>query len=271
MDHVRAKVLPDRQSSAVREAKKNAELLKADPNRRVTWHQKNFLDKWWQLGWRRGELVTAIRRLSRYIALSRVAVETRQSVYAFVSPDIRPADALQVFAFEDDYSFGILHSSYHRAYFEGRCSKMRVDLRYTPKTVWDTFPWPQAPTDETAGRVAQAAKALLDYREAWLIEGITLEVQYNALREPGRHPLRKLQEALDAAVATAYGFSSEDDVLAQLLALNLSIAEQEDEGGAPPRRPGNEGLAGTKLTSYRIEPGIRLDGQAPVSPTGRVT
>ena len=26
------------------------------------------------------------------------------------------------------YSMGILHSTYHRRYFEERCSKMRVDL-----------------------------------------------------------------------------------------------------------------------------------------------
>ena len=93
-------------------------------------------------------MVNALSALSRYIVLSRVAVVTRQSVYAFVSPEIRPADALQVFAFEDDYSFGVLHSTHHRSYFEERCSKMKVDLRYTPKTVWDTYPWPQAPTTE---------------------------------------------------------------------------------------------------------------------------
>jgi hypothetical protein len=259
MNHLRTKVLPDRQESAKREAERNARLLKANPKANVTWHQKNFLDKWWQLGWRRPQMVREIGVLNRYIALSRVAVEDRPSVYAFVSPKIRPADALQVFAFEDDYSFGILHSSYHRAYFEERCSKMRVDLRYTPNTVWDTFPWPQAPTAETAGAVAVAAKAILDHREAWLIEGITLEAQYNSLREPGRNPLRKLQETLDAAVAVAYGFSSDDDSLAQLLALNLSIARQESDEGAPPRPPGNLGLPGTMLTEYRIEPPFALD------------
>jgi hypothetical protein len=258
MDHLRKTVLPDRQAGAEREAKRNKELLEANPNRTVTWHQKNFLDKWWQLGWRRGELINAISGLSRYIALSRVAVWTRQSVYAFVSPEIRPADALQVFAFEDDYSFGILHSTHHRAYFEERCSKMRVDLRYTPNTVWDTFPWPQAPTEEQVDAVADAAARLIELRDERLVDGLSLEKQYNSLRDPGRNPLRKLQEELDEAVAAAYGFSQDDDVLAQLLALNLSIAEQERDGLTEPRRPGNEGLANTKRTTSRIEPPIRL-------------
>jgi len=66
------------------------------------------------------------------------------------------------------------------------------------------------------------------------------------LREPGRNPLRNLQEKLEA-VGVAYGFSSDDEALAQLLALNQSIAEEE-RGGVTSRRPGNEGLANTKRT-----------------------
>jgi hypothetical protein len=258
MNHIRRNVLPDRQASAQREAEKNKALVEANPGRNVTWHQRNFLDRWWQLGWRRPELVRAVSHLSRYIALSRVAVHSRQSVYAFVSPEIRPADALQVFAFEDDYSFGVLHSTYHRRYFEERCSKMRVDLRYTPNTVWDTYPWPQAPTDEQVDAVADCATALISLRDARLADGMSLEKQYNSLRDPGRNPLRKLQEELDAAVAIAYGFSPDEDALSQLLALNLSIAAQEKDGLTEPRRPGNEGLANTKRTSSRIEPPTRL-------------
>jgi hypothetical protein len=254
MAYLRTTVLPDRQVSAAREADKNGRLLDANPGRNVTWHQRNFLDKWWQLGWRRQEMVSAITGLSRYIALSRVAVWTRQSVYAFVDPEIRPADALQVFAFEDDYSFGILHSSYHRAYFEERCSKMRVDLRYTPNTVWDTFPWPQAPTEEAVDAVAAVSARLIAFRDERLADGLSLEQQYNSLRDPGRNPLRILQEELDVTVADAYGFSPDDDPLAQLLSLNLSIAEQENSGLTEPRRPGNNGLAGTHRTTTRIVP-----------------
>jgi len=64
--------------------------------------------------------------------------------------------------------------------------------------------------------------------------------------------------ATDAAVEVAYGFNTEEDTLTQLLALNQSIAEQERSGLTEPRRPGNEGLPGTKRTSSRIEPPIRL-------------
>jgi hypothetical protein len=253
MDHLRATVLPDREASAAREEEKNRKLVAANPNRSVTWHQRNFLEQWWQLGWRREQMVDSITSLTRYIALSRVAVQTRQSVYAFISPDIRPGDALQVFAFEDDYSFGILHSTYHRTYFEERCSKMRVDLRYTPNTVWDTFPWPQAPSEGAVDAVTDTAARLIEFRDERLADGLSLEQLYNSLRDVGRNPLRTLQEELDAAVATAYEFSQDDDPLVQLLALNLSIASQEEGGLTEPRRPGGSGLRDTKRTGSRIE------------------
>src|SRR5207245_2724603 len=113
----------------------------------------------------RADMVEAISALDRYIALSIVAVVGRPSIYAFLSPAIRPAAALQVFAFNDDYSFGILQSSIHRAWFDARCSTMRRDPRYTPDTVFDSFPWPQAPTEETVEGVVSAVEAVINYRD----------------------------------------------------------------------------------------------------------
>lgn len=135
---------------------------------------------------------------------------------------------------------------------------MRVDLRYTSRTVFDTFPWPQAPTEETVGMVVDVVERLVALRDERLADGISLEAQYRSLRDPGRNALRTLQEQLDKAVAAAYGFSDADDALAQFLALNQSIAEQENTGLTEPRRPGNEGLADTKRSTSRIEAPIRL-------------
>jgi hypothetical protein len=46
-------------------------------------------------------------------------------------------------------------------------------------------------------------------------------------------------------------------LLAQILALNLSLAELEQAGGAV-RGPGPHGLANTTRTTWRIEPAHRL-------------
>jgi hypothetical protein len=257
-DRLRELALPVRQDKARQEAARNAEVLAENPAARVNWHHRNFLERWWQLAYRRADMVKAIEALPRYIALSRVAVENRQSVYSFVSPRIRPGDAVQVFAFDDDYSFGILHSSIHRLWFERRCSTMRVDLRYTSRTVWDTFPWPQAPTDEHVGTVVAVVERLLAFREERLAAGIDFGAQYSSLRDPGRNPLRDLHAQLDEAVMALYGFTNDDDLLAQVLALNESIAEEEALGTTQPRGPGDTGLADTKRTTSMIEPELEL-------------
>lgn len=106
--------------------------------------------------------------------------------------------------------------------------------------------------------MVDVVERLINFRDERLAEGITLEKQYVSLRDPGRNPLRDLQDELDHAVADVYGFNPEEDVLAQLLALNQSIASEEAAGITQPRRPGNEGLTGTKRTSSRIEPAHRL-------------
>ena len=48
-----------------------------------------------------------------------------------------------VFPFADDYSFGILQSGIHWAWFTAKCSTLTERFRYTSDTVFDTFPWPQ--------------------------------------------------------------------------------------------------------------------------------
>ncbi|MEA2276808.1 MAG: hypothetical protein QOC78_1768 [Solirubrobacteraceae bacterium] len=257
-DHLKATVLPMREAEAAQEAADNAELAKQRPNARLNWHHRGFLSRWWRHSYRRDDMLTVIEQLPRFIALSRVAVESRQSVYHFVSPAIRPGDRLQVFALDDDYSFGILHSTFHRLWFEGTGSRQGKGkgVTYATKT-WQTFPWPQAPTEETVTGVVDVVERLLDFRESKVTAGTPLITLYDTLREPGKNPLRDLHDELDAAVGAAYGFNTEDDPRAQLLALNASIAAEE-QAGRTARGPGTAGLAGTRRTSYRIDPAVQL-------------
>jgi hypothetical protein len=70
------------------------------------------------------------------------------------------------FAFSDDYSFGILQSGIHWSWFIATCSKLKGDFRYTPESVFDTFPWPQKPKHEDIKAVAEAAVTLRALRQA---------------------------------------------------------------------------------------------------------
>jgi hypothetical protein len=173
-------------------------------------------------------MLNEILNLKRYIVCARV---TKRPIFQFISNEIRPNDALMVFAFDDDYSFGIINSKYHWEWFREKCSTLKGDWRYTTDSVWDTFPWPQNPSTVQIEEVAKASKALRDGRNRIMAENkMSLRDLYRLLEKPGKNPVRDLQNALDRAVTKAYGFDERDDLLEQLLNLNFKIAEREQNG-----------------------------------------
>ena len=199
-------------------------------------HHIQFYERWWQLAWGRSDLIKSLSILrGRYIACSRV---TKRPLFVFVSGAIRPGDALQAFTFDDDYSFSVIQSHCHWTWFVAKCSKLKSDYRYTPPSVWDTFPWPQSPSKKDILAVAEAGRQVRAVRDEHLprIEG-GLRALYRTLELPGKSPLRDAHEALDAAVLKAYGFNAKNDLLAQILELNLDVAARE-KAGEPVTAPG---------------------------------
>ena len=163
--------------------------------------------------------------LSRYIVCSRV---TKRPIFIFLSPDTRPNDSLQVFAFEDDYSFGVLASNTHWQWFVAQCSTLAGRFRYTSNTVFDTFPWPQNPSMAAVESVRDAARALRAERVRVMRENNwSLRDLYRSIELPGEHPLKTAQNGLDRTVRSAYGMGERDEQLEFLLDLNRELAERE--------------------------------------------
>jgi hypothetical protein len=232
---VKNAVLPDRQQAAEKEEKRNEKVLKNNPDARVNVHHANFLKQWWLLSWAREEMIDEIKRLTRYITCGRVA---KRPIFEFISPDIHPNDACMVFPFEDDYSFGILQSGIHWAWFVAKCSTLTERFRYTSDTVFDTFPWPQSPAPADVVRVADASKALRTVRRKLMEEAnLTFRKLYRLAELPGKNALKDAQSELDAAVRSAYGMSGTQDPLAFLLALNEQVSLLEAKG-SPVQAPG---------------------------------
>lgn len=229
---VEERVLPYVQGYADRE---RAETSKS------TGQDQNWLQTWWQHFRCRDEMVARINVLSRYIACSDT---TKRPVFVFIHPGIRPDHKLRVFAFDDDYSFGMLQSYAHWLWFITKCSKLTERFNYTSTSVFDPFPWPQSPTIAQIDAVAEAGQEVRRVRADALtkIKG-GLRALYRTLELPGKNPLKDAHAALDRAVLDAYGFSSKKDLLAQLLALNLDVARREKAGepvtapGVPPDYP----------------------------------
>jgi SAM-dependent methyltransferase len=229
--HVEREVLPTWRANADR----------ADPDEPE--HHRR-LQLWWRLKRRRPEMLAAVAALPRYIACVR---HTKRPIFEFLHHDIRPDSALTVFAFADDYSFGILQSSVHWQWFAARCSSLGRTFRYTNETVFDSFPWPQTADVADIDRVASCARALRALRARALDEADGLRAVYRDLeRSSARHPLRDAHAELDAAVLHAYRFTASDDILARLLELNRRIAAVADAigPGVPPTHSHPEGLLG---------------------------
>lgn len=80
-----------------------------------------------------------------------------------------------VFARDDDYFFGVLHSKLHEVWSlrMGTWLGKGNDPRYTPTTTFETFPFPWSPGEEDESSAAYAAistaaQQLHEEREAWL-------------------------------------------------------------------------------------------------------
>jgi hypothetical protein len=197
-------------------------------------HHKGFLKYWWRHSFDRPEMINLLATMPRYIVCSDT---TKRPVFAFISREIRPDHKLRVFAFGDDYSFGILQSHAHWLWFVTKCSKLKSDFNYTSSTVFDTFPWPQSPEAKAVSAVAAAGREVRRIRAEALpkLKG-GLRALYRTLELPGANPLKDAHAALDAAVLAAYGFTAKADLLAQLLALNREVAaklERADPVTAP--------------------------------------
>jgi len=200
-------------------------------------HHRAFLSHWWQLSFGRPEMLSVIKPLNRYLACAYV---TKRPIFIFISSGIRPSNLIQVFGFEDDYSFGVLQSSLHWIWFVTKCGKLKGDFRYSAESVFDTFPWPQEPTRAQIQAVAEASVALRALRSETMRKlSYSLRDLYRTLEEPGDNPLREAQTRLDAAVRAAYGVADDVDPLAFLLELNLACAAKEKAGEkiTPPGLP----------------------------------
>jgi SAM-dependent methyltransferase len=231
-------VLVDREEAAAQEQTRNATLERGPSEKKANRHHGAFLRRWWLLSYARGNLITKLGTLTRYIACSRV---TKRPIFEFISTSIRPGDALCIFPVEDDYSFGILQSNMHWAWFKARCSTLKGDWRYTSNSVFDSFPWPQDPSAKHVAAVATAAVALRTLRHTLSARHkLSLRALYASAEEPGAHPLKDAQAALDVAVRAAYGVGAKKDPLAFLLDLNEVCADRESKGktitgpGLPP-------------------------------------
>jgi len=204
---------------------------------RSTNNRQVYRERWWQYAEARPEMRRALAPLSRYLVTPLVS---KHRVFVWVDSNVIPANLLNVFARDDDYFFGVLHSRAHEIWSLRMGTSLEDRPRYTPTTTFETFPFPYLPgreptADPAYARIAAAARALHEQRTAWLhppdmmqIAGAgvalrerTLTTLYNALADyrAGKTisksnaaqafapTLAALHAELDRAVLAAYGWA----------------------------------------------------------------
>lgn len=183
---------------------------------------------WWLFGANASGMRTTISALSRYATVGRVG---KRMLMAWQPAIVCPSDLVGVFAFNDDYSMGILLSRAHDAWAWEQSSTLKGDLRYTPTTVFATFPWPDPVTDDQRQAVATAASTLYARRSELCREhNMGLTALYNLMDDGGFTDLAALHKKLDIAVAAAYGWPASvaqnpTELVARLTTLNREIVE----------------------------------------------
>ena len=201
----------------------------------------SYAEKWWQYAEARPGIRTALRGKLQYIATPGVA---KHRIFVWVKPEVLCNQGTLVFARDDDYFFGVLHSMLHEPWARAMDTQLREaqsGFRYTSTSTFETFPFPWPPGQEPKGdprvqAIAGAARELVEKRDAWLnppgagdaeLKKRTLTNLYN--QRPAW--LTLAHRKLDEAVLNAYGWPhnlSDEDILARLLDLNLQRAAAGD-------------------------------------------
>lgn len=188
--------------------------------------------KWWQFGEPRVGMRAALDGQTRYIATGR---HSKRFGLAWCDAWTMASDATNVFAFDDNFSMAVLQSRTHVAWAWQQSSTLKGDLRYTPTSVFMTFPWPDRTTDAQRDRAADACRRLLARRSELCLEHqIGLTKLYNAMDDGAYADLKALHKELDEAVADCYGWpkpvaQNDKELVVKLTELNRQIIE----GGRP--------------------------------------
>src|SRR5208337_660662 len=165
-------------------------------------------------------------------------------LFVWLDHSVLPDHQLYIFARDDDYFFGVLHSRAHEVWARAQGTQLREvesGFRYTPTSTFETFPFPWPPGKEPKDSplveaISAAARELVRQRDNWLnppdaapeaLAKLTLTNLYN------KRPkwLENAHARLDKAVFAAYGWPAAltgEEILSRLLKLNQERAARAD-------------------------------------------
>lgn len=161
-----------------------------------------------------------------YLVVPEVSSERREYVpIGWLAPPIIPSNKLLVVEEASLWSFGVLTSRMHMAWLRDIGGRLESRYQYSPGLVYNTFPWPEAGSQQRKN-IETLAQAVLDARA--LPKNATSSLA--DLYDPDTMPfeLRKAHRALDAAVDKLYrarGFNSDRERVEHLFPLYEALVQ----------------------------------------------
>jgi hypothetical protein len=119
---------------------------------------------WWLHAETCSGMREALAGFQRFLTTPRVS---KYRIFSWADIIVLPDDGIYVFARDDDYFFGVLHSRFHEVWALKLGTRLETRPRYTPTSCFETFPFPE-PTDEQKIDISTAAIELNELREKWL-------------------------------------------------------------------------------------------------------
>lgn len=160
-----------------------------------------------------------------YLLIPRHSSQSRNYIpIGFIPGDVICGDANLLVPDASVYQFGIMTSSVHMAWVKTVCGRIKSDYRYSIKTVYNNFPWPDV-TEEQKAKIESTAQAILDAREKYP-DASMADLYGKLIVFPD---LMKAHRANDAAVLEAYSFpkdATESDIVARLFKMYQNLVNQ---------------------------------------------
>jgi len=213
--------------------------------------------RWWLYGDYRRALREATASLKHVLVRSAVS---ENHMLTFTPTDQIFSHAVAILAYDDGYHFALLQSYIHEVWLRRQASSLRTDVRYTPTDCFQTFPFPQDPSQQAIRVAEDTGERYYEHRRAVMLarqEGLTKT--YNFFHDPmcadeDIREMRRLHAAMDEAVLACYGWedidlahdfypndrgkirfmparSAQREMFNRLIELNQSIAAEEAEKG----------------------------------------
>lgn len=138
---------------------------------------------------------------SNYLLIPEVSSERRSYIpIGFMTPDVIASNTVYLIDAASPYLFGLLSSVMHMAWMRTVAGRLKSDFRYSGSLVYNTYPFPAAPTEAQRQAVTAAAGAVLAAREQFPGESLA------ALYDPRLMPpvLAQAHGQLDRAVDRCY-------------------------------------------------------------------